>query len=331
MENLDYKLDIVQSRTGNLGSSDSKMIQQIAEMGSVPQSAIKRLAVLKGLCENPTFTNRAMQFGDFAENMIFENLKASDSRWQSNPCIISKKYSRHNVGVLTHIDFMLQDDENKVLTICECKATKSRTDIARYEYRWQLAHHWKLGKELARNLGGYKLKMMFAHYHTKGLDLEQPFEFDANRLTVKPVRDMERFADSYQLEKGIDIISAFLEDFNEFYDGDSVDSKYLPVNVKEQFDQVTALLKSIDEQKSKVDEFKAKLYSFMLEKEIKSIKSEQWSITRVDSTTTTTLDTKKFAEDYMNKHPKLAKKISAQFSKTTTKKGYVVVKIKDNK
>lgn len=42
MEN--YKLDIEQSRRGNLGSSDARMLQQIAELGVVPKSAVKTKA-----------------------------------------------------------------------------------------------------------------------------------------------------------------------------------------------------------------------------------------------------------------------------------------------
>ena len=60
----DYKIDIEQSRKGNLGSSDARMLQQIAELGVVPKSAVKRLAIVKGLAENDNVYTPAMAFGD---------------------------------------------------------------------------------------------------------------------------------------------------------------------------------------------------------------------------------------------------------------------------
>ena len=106
MEELEYKQDIIQTRTGNVGSSDARMLQQIAELGQVPKSAYKRMAVIKGLAENEDITTPAMRFGDYIENQVFANLKATGENWQSNPCVYSKKYKRANVGCLTHIDFL---------------------------------------------------------------------------------------------------------------------------------------------------------------------------------------------------------------------------------
>jgi hypothetical protein len=127
MEN--YKDDIIQTRTGNVGSSDSKMLQQIAELGQVPTSAKKRLAIVKGFCENPNITTPAMRLGDYVEQMTFKSLHSQDARWESNKFLKSEKYSRKNCGCITHIDYWLQDDEKKVITIGEQKrryATTSR-------------------------------------------------------------------------------------------------------------------------------------------------------------------------------------------------------------
>ena len=252
MEN--YKENIIQTRTGNVGSSDSKMLQQIAELGQVPKSAHKRMAVIKGFIENPDITTPAMRFGDRIENEVFDSLKANDNRWQSNPCIISTKYSRKNVGCLTHIDYMLQDDENKTLTIGEAKATKLTYEQAKGEYFYQLCHHWLLAQERAKELGCYKVKLVFCVYNTDGVDYEN-HEFDPSRLTVKTLRGMEKISKSYRLAEAMDIVNEFLETFDNYYE-EEISGEYLPEKVKAEFDQVTTFLTEIKEREKKVDDFK---------------------------------------------------------------------------
>ena len=115
----DYKNDIISTRKGCLGGSDAKMLQGIAELGKVPNSAVKRLAVCKGLIEHHSFTNAAMRYGDFIENCVYQNLRNTNDKWQSNPCLVSEKYSRENVKCIDHVDFMLQEDDTRTLTIAD--------------------------------------------------------------------------------------------------------------------------------------------------------------------------------------------------------------------
>ena len=190
----EHKSDIIATRTGCLGGSDARLIQSVDEAGKIPQSAIKRLAVCKGLAEQPQFTNPAIEFGNYVESMVFESLHSQDERWQSNPCLVSTKYSRTNCKVIDHIDFFLQDDEKKVLVLGECKATRSTFEQTHDEYKWQLLHHYLLGCEKAKELGGYKVKIMLSHYCTDGIDLTQPFEFYPSRLTVKTLYNMGKLS-----------------------------------------------------------------------------------------------------------------------------------------
>ena len=324
----DYKLDIIATRTGCLGGSDAKLIQGIAIANKIPQSAMKRLAVCKGLAEQPQFSNPAIEFGNYVESMVFESLHSQDARWQSNPCLVSTKYSRPNCKVIDHIDFYLQDDEKKVLILGECKATRSTFEQTHDEYKWQLLHHYLLGCEKAKELGGYKVKVMLCHYCTDGIDLTQPFDFDPSRLTVKTLRNMEKLSKSYHISEAMDLIDAFLEDFNEYYDGDEIPYDVLPINVQNQFDGITTLLAEIKEREDKVAAFKEKLYSFLAEKNIKSIRNDAWSITRVDPTESKQFDSKRYLEDFAAKHPRQFKKIRSEYEKTVRKKGFVTIKIK---
>lgn len=327
----EHKSDIIATRTGCLGGSDARLIQSIAEAGKIPQSAMKRLAVCKGLAEQPQFTNPAIEFGNYVESMVFESLHSQDERWQSNPCLVSTKYSKPNCKVIDHVDFFLQDDEKKVLVLGECKGTRSTFEQTHDEYKWQLLHHYLLGCERAKDLGGYKVKVMLCHYLTDGIDLTQPFEFDPSRLTVKTLRNMEKLSKSYHLAEAMDLIDKFLEDFNEYYDGDEIPYELLPANVQGQFDNITTLLTEIKEREDKVAAFKEKLYNFLAEKNIKSIRNDAWSITRIDPTESKQFDSKRYLEDFAAKHPRQFKKMRSEYEKTVRKKGFVTIKIKEQK
>lgn len=327
MEN--YKEDVIQTRTGNVGSSDSKMLQQIAELSQVPTSAKKRLAIVKGFCENPNITTPAMRLGDYVEQMTFESLHSQDARWESNKFLKSEKYSRKNCGCITHIDYWLQDDDKKVITIGEQKATVRNYQQAYDEYKFQIYHHYLLTKEYANKIG-YKVNVLFCVYDTNGV--EEGHEYDPSRLTVRQLRMLEKYSKSYHLTEAMDVIDTFLENFTEYYeDGEEIPYEILPANVQNQFDSITTLLTEIKEREDKVAAFKSKLYDFLTEKNIKSIKNNDWSIVRIDPTESVQFDNKRYLEDFSIEHPRQYKKIRNKYDKVVKKKGYVSIKIKDKK
>lgn len=328
----DYKQDIENTRKGCLGGSDAKMLAQIAQTGIIPNSAHKRLAVCKGLIENENITTPAMRYGDYIENCVFSGLKQSDDRWQSNPCLVSKKYSRKNCKLIDHVDYYLEDESKHLITIGECKASKHQFRDVRKEYEPQLIHHYLLGSEVAKQKGkDWKVRLLLCHYNTEGIDLEQPFEFDPNRLTVRPVNIGKFDAYAPELARAMDIVDSFLETYTYYSEDDTIPYEYLPVAVKEQFDNITKALVEIKEREQKVKDFKAKLYNFFKEQNIKSIKNPDWSVTRVDPTESTTFDAKAFAEDYAKQHPLKFKKAKAAYTKTTKKSGYINIRLKTAK
>ena len=325
MEN--YKDDIIQTRTGNVGSSDSKMLQQIAELGQVPTSAKNRLAIVKGFCENPNITTPAMRLGDYVEQMTFESLHSQDERWESNKLLKSEKYSRKNCGCITHIDYWLQDDEKKVITIGEQKATVRNYQQAYDEYKFQIYHHYLLTKEYANKIG-YKVNVLFCVYDTNGV--EEGHEYEPSRLTVKQLRMLEKLSKSYHLAEAMDIIDNFLDTFTEYYE-DEVDGNLLPEKVKAEFDQVTTFLTEIKEREKKVEDFKKKLTEFMISKGIKGIKTDAWAITLVNESESVSVDYKAiFANEIEAKKPRIANKLKKQYKKVTKKKAYVMIKVQDN-
>lgn len=328
---FDYKNDIRQTRQNNLGSSDAKMLQQIAVLGSVPRSAYKRLAVCKGLIEQTEIPyTDAVRFGDEIEQAIFGYLSETCNGYVSNPLWVSNKYSRKNCKCITHPDIVRFDYENKVLYVYEVKASHYTTTQVRSEYEFQLLHHWLLANEKAKEQDGeWKVKLFLVHYQTDGLDLSQPQEFNTERLTIKQLRFGN--TKTYELAKAMDIVDAFLEDFNEYYEGDEIDSTYLPEKVKQEFNTITNVLAEIKERETKVEEFKARLFDFMSSHDIKSVKNDAWSITRVDPTESRTFDSKRFLEDYASKHPRAYKKLVSGFEKVVKRKGSVQIRLKGKK
>lgn len=326
---FEYKDEIRQSRFGCLGSSDGKLLSQIAALGNVPKSAYKRLAVVKGLIQQEEIPETAaIRMGNETEMQIFEHLKATDSRWQSNVRWESKEFSMPNCKLISHPDFILQDEENKILYVSECKATRYTIEQTRAEYAPQLFIHFMLAKEKAKELGkDWKVKLSLCHYSTEGLDLNEYNEFDTNRMTIREVRASTAFFD---IRKAMNIINDFLETFTEYYEGDEVEERYLPMEVKQQFLAITNVLAEIKEKEKQVDEFKQRLYDFMCEKCIKNIKGDAFTITRVDATESKSFDAKRYVEDLKKEHPRKANKIIGKYTKTTKRNGYAKFLIRED-
>jgi len=333
MEELkDYKQEITQTRVGCLGSSDGKMLAQIATLGKVPKSAYKRLAVCKGLIPQEEIpTSAAMKAGDDIEMAVYRHIMAikRDPRYESNPLWVSDKYSRKNVKLISHPDIVKRDDARKMLFVYEVKTTKFSFEDTRDEYKTQLYIHYILGKEMAAKYGkGWGVKVFLVHYSTTGLDLENGIEFDVSRLTIK---EISFNAQVFSVNRAMDVVDEFLEGFNEYYEGDDINADLLPAKIKEEFDLVAATLVEIKERENMVDAFKNKLYEFMVSHDIKSIKNDAFSISRVDPTVSKSFDAKKYMDDLSREHPRKAKKIIDTYTKVTKRKGYCTIKVKEEK
>ena len=334
MEN--YKDDIAQSRVGCLGSSDGNMLRQIATLGYIPKSAHKRLAVCKGLIQQEEIPRTAaIAAGDAMEMLIYKHISANDPRYESNPRWESVKYSTKNVKLISHPDFVLRDDARKTLFIYECKTTKYSVEETRQTYKSQLFIHNVLGKEICESLGrDWNVKLFLVHYDTDGLDLAQlmadnALEIDPTRLTVKEVR----FSSTayFDIKRTMAMVDAFLETFTEYYEGEEIDADMLPATVKSQFMDVAVALQEMEERNTQVDAFKKKLFDFMTEKGIKSIKNDFFSITRVDASESKSFDSKRYVEDLQKEHPRKAKKIQDKYTKTTKTNGYVKISVNKKK
>jgi hypothetical protein len=227
------------------------------------------------------------------------------------------------------VDFVLQDDDNKTLNLDECKASRYNINQVRSIYEAQLYHHFLLGSELAQELGDYKVNVFLCHYDTSDVDFDAPRVFNPDKITIRKVRFNNKQV--FDMTKAVSIVSDFLADFNEYYEGDEIDAVYLPEKVKNEFDAITNVLKEIKEREQKVNDFKDKLYSFLQEKGIKSIKSDAFNITLVNPSESVSVDYKKlFEQEIEAKHRVKAKRLKEKYKKSTQKKGFLTIKLKDN-
>lgn len=321
----DYKIDVINTRKGCLGGSDGHLIQQISTMEYVPRSAYKRLAIVKGLIEPDSITTRAMQYGNFIEQSIYSLLVQENENYESNPLWVSNKFSKPNCKLICHPDFVLVDEQTQTINCYECKATRYDVKATKETYRSQMFIEWLLANEKALERGKYwKVQVFLCHYNTDGVDMDDEFTFDADRLSIHRMHFKRNYMD---VEKAMALIDAFLDNFNEYYEGDEIDSKYLPETVRSEFDVITNMIVEIKEREQRVDDFKKRLYDFMLEKDIKSIKNELWSITRVDATESKSFDSKKYVEYLKEKYPRKAKKIINEYTKITKRKGSVQIRL----
>ena len=323
----DYKQEIISTRRGCLGSSDGKMLQQIAELGCVPKSAMKRMAVVKGLTESSDYTTAAMRAGDQMEMAIFSLVSMAKEGYESNPLWVSHRFSKNNVKLISHPDIVHADEKKKTLYVYEVKTTKYSPKETKETYKGQLWIHYNLAKEYASSHygKGWGVRLMLAHYDTRELDLDDGITFDESRFSLHPIKFSRPVFD---IDRAMTIVDEFLEDFDEYYEGDEIDAGYLPEKVQKEFDMIARTLMEIKEREDKVNEFKTRLYDFLLEKDIKSIKSDYFTISRVDPTVSMKMDLKTFFDEWSEKHPRLASKAVKDYSKPQKRKGYALIKLK---
>lgn len=327
MSEKNYKDEIVATRIGCLGSSDGKLIQNVWQQGGVPKSAYERLAIVKGLIEpseKPTTTE--MRYGDYIEQQIYAHLvlNCDIKNCESNPLWVSKRFSRKNVKLICHPDIVIKDENKKILNVYEVKTTKFNVKATKETYRAQMYIEHEIARDIVLDLGEeWAVRLFLVHYDTSGDEVGAPFNPD--NMTIHQMR----FSSIFNIGHAMNIIDAFLDTFNDYYRGDEIDSTFMPATVQEEFAAVTTMLREIKEREKAVDAFKEKLYLFMLEKDIKSIKNEEWSITRVDETESVSFNAKAFLEDYTKKYPRKAAKLKKEYEKRTKRKGYVNIKIKN--
>lgn len=317
MEEYDYKQDILATRIGGLGASDGKLLARISRNGCVQSSDIERLAIAKGLYERPNITNMAMRYGDFIENKVFESLQIINPNYKSNLYFESQELSRDGLKLFCHIDFCLQDDEKKTLVWTECKATTTSVEQTKKDYIEQLFIEWLLCREMASELG-YLFQLRLCHYDASNiLDECGDFDFAPDKLTISNVSFENELFDVYL---GMEIAADYVNSMTEYHK-EEIEWEYLPEPIQKQMEVINDSLTLIKEREVEISEFKDRMYKFLCDNDIKSIKTPFFSINRIDESISVSFDSKKFKEE----QPEIYNK----YTKSVKKKGYAMIRLKD--
>ena len=320
----EYKQDIISTRNGCVGSSDGAMLERIARDGKVPSAYARRLAVIKGIVPSVDgVKTRAMELGDMVEQEIFRILSEQGEGYESNPKWVSDIYKRKNVTLISHPDIVRADTQTRTLHVYEVKTTRFNLEDTERTYLPQLYVHHLLAREQADVMeGAWTVKVYLVHYQTDGTGHIDRFE--PSCMTVLPV---DFSAPIFDMGKAMDILDETLEDFTyEEQEEESVES--LPEYVRGGLAQAAMLMDEIKVREEQIAEFKATLYDFMCRHNIKSVRNDYFSVTRVDPTESVSFDSRSFLA-YIRKHdPQWAEELEAKYRKVTKRSGYALIKLR---
>lgn len=317
MEEYDYKQDILATRVGGLGASDGKLLARISRNGCVQQGDVERLAIAKGLYERHNITNLSMRYGDFIENKVFESLRMINPNYKSNLYFESKELSMEGLKLFCHIDFSLQNDDTKTLIWTECKATTTSVEQTKKDYIEQLFIEWLLCQEMAAELG-YLFQLRLCHYDaTEMLDEYGDFKFDPEKLTISDVTFEGALFDIWE---AMDIASEYVNSMTEYHK-EEIEWEYLPEPIQRQMEIINTSFVLIKERESEINEFKDRMYKFLCDNDVKSIKTPFFSINRIDESVSVSFDSKKFKEEQPDMYNK--------YTKSVNKKGYAMIRLKN--
>lgn len=195
-----YKEDIVATRKGGFGSSDSKIILKLSEGGELNATDRKRIAEMLGLREHEDFTTWAMQRGNEYEQYAFKAMQLVYPQAVSNPFYISENYS-NNLGfnIFNHIDMEVETDTE--LIWYEMKTSVKETADLIHEYNPQLAWHWMLLREKAA-IVGKSPKLYLLHY-----------PFPQEDFTIEHLRSVEIPSIPNPFITGFERMKEILKDF----------------------------------------------------------------------------------------------------------------------
>jgi len=303
------KEEIIEKRTGGLGSSDAAMVAKIGRNGCLSDADRFRIAVMLGLEERKQFYTKATELGNELEELIFEAFQTHNKSLKSNPYYKSETLSeKYGFDIFNHIDYEYETDG---LTIwIENKATIENASKTKDKYKYQFAWHLILLEEKAGVMGGLRL----SHYDTNNYE---KIGFNSEKLSVFILRNMEFDEEKELIFKGLEIISNEIKNGFQYEQKEELEADNLPEKIQDEIIHISNVLKQIAEQEKKIEDFKVKMLDLMQKNSIKSIKNPFFNITVVPESTTTSFDSTKFKKE----HPELSEK----YQKQSIRKSYIKI------
>ena len=291
MTTTTHKNEIEATRVGGFGGSDAAMFYRIGLKGlsALTNSDKKRIRIAKGIDEyKPVFVNEAMQRGHDFEDWYSE-------KYQSATMERERKFTRDlakNFKTFFHADF-------SDTFIYELKSTANTDDVlSTYEAQLQWQHL----------ISAMPVYIVISDSSLPFENCSEPIEVKRNEKIIEMILNGVKLIDenweTLDLEVG--------EEWNE--------SDLMPFE-KNDINVFTSYLQRIQQLEALAEESKAKVFQFMKDNNINSLKSDSYTVTFVPESTTSTLDKKKL----FTAHPEINE---LDYIKTSPKKAYITVKLK---
>ncbi len=305
---MEHKDEILSTRVGYLGSSDANMVASIAKNEVINPSNKKRLATLLGLEQVYDFSSYATNLGNKLENDIYNCLLPQFPTLQSNPRIESEIYCHRNFKVMTHIDYLFEDDSQVIFI--ENKATKDEFKTVLRKYNNQLFWHRELMIQYAKTKNK-TCKLLLSHYST----LDFNGEFNSDDFRIEDVTDL---ISPFDMGKGLDIIDKELDSFiyNKL---EEINFDYLPERVQDYTKLIGEKLTEIKSLEKDVEHFKSQMLDLMTLHNVNSLKTPYFSITKVDASIQNKFDSTLFIAENPEVYQKYVKQIK--------RKSYLLIKL----
>lgn len=294
MKTTYHKQEIEATRVGGFGGSDAKMFYKIGLKGlsSLNNTDKKRIRVAKGIDEyKPVPVSEAMQrghdFEDWYEKQAFAPIAERE-------VVISSMLAK-NFKTFAHADFFSNGE------VWELKCL-SNPENAYNDYFEQLQWYFMLG---AVNVW---LAVSDSNYSF----------IEGTTFPVEIKRD-ERIIDI--LRNGIKLLDQNWDNLDLEVGEEWSESDLLPFE-KEDITVFASYLQRIQQLEELAEESKLKVFNFMRDNGIKSLKSDYYTVTFIPESTTATLDKKKL----FTAHPEINE---SDYLKISPKKAYITVKLKN--
>lgn len=293
MTTINHKNEIEATRVGGFGGSDANLFYRVGLRGlsALNNTDKKRIRVAKGIDEyKPIPMNDAMQRGHDFED--FYEMSESTSL-MSREVLFSAELAK-NFKTFFHADF------SDKYYVYELKCVQNPDNVEK-DYEAQL--QWQA------MVSGMKVCLIVCDSAKRFEDYNEPIEItrDENVISI--------------LKNGIRLLDENWETLDLNIGEEWSDSDLMPFE-KYDIAVFTSYLQRIQQLEELAEESKAKVFQFMKDNNIKSLKSDSYTVTFIPESTTTSLDKKKlFAE-----HPEINE---SDYLKTSPKKAYITVKLKN--
>ena len=293
MTTTTHKQEIEVTRVGGFGGSDANLFYRVGLRGlsALNNTDKKRIRVAKGMDEYKSIQmNDAMQRGHDFED--FYEMSESTSL-MSREVLFSAELAK-NFKTFFHADF------SDKYYVYELKCVQNPDNVEK-DYEAQL--QWQA------MVSGMKVCLVVCDSAKRFEDYNEPIEIvrDENVISI--------------LKNGIRLIDENWETLDLEVGEEWSENDLMPFE-KSDIAVFTSYLQRIQQLEELAEESKLKVFQFMKDNNIKSLKSDSYTVTFTPESTTTSIDKKKLFTAY----PKIKEQ---DFLKTSPKKAYITVKLKN--